>query len=179
MTFYRPESLRSFLMCLVVGLVGSAMQGGQQSSAQQPQSPPPAQQKPAQQQPPPPQQPRRPNPFETVPSAPAQPAPAQPKLQQPANRPAPATEVKPTQPGAAPPQDIIEDITFRGSRRVPQDTLRALIYTRKGDRYDEERLRRDFVALWNTGRFDYIRLEREAGASGWILTDRTVSVRIW
>src|SRR5437016_3578427 len=152
MTFYRPESLRSILVCLVVGLVGSAMQGGQQSSAQQQQPPPPAQQKPAQQQPaqqqsPPPQQPRRPNPFETVPSAPAQPAPEQPKLQQPANR--PAAEVRPTQPGAAPPQDIIEDITFRGSRRVPQDTLRALIYTRKGDHYDEERLRRDFVALWN------------------------------
>src|SRR5207248_8515974 len=118
----------------------------------------------------PPQQPRRPNPFGTLPTAPPQPGPDQAKPQQPGNKPAPVPQLRPAQPGAAPPQDIIEDITFRGSRRVPQDTLRALIYTRKGDHYDEERLRRDFVALWNTGRFDDIRLEREAGASGWILT---------
>ena len=59
--------------------------------------------------------------------------------------------------------DIIADIEFRGARRVPQDTLRALIISRKGDQYSEELLHRDFMALWNTGRFDDIRLEREAG----------------
>src|SRR5947209_10392490 len=142
------------------------VQGGQQAATQQQ----PAPQQPTQQQPP---QPRRPNPFETVPTAPAQPAPEHkaqpPKLEQPAN--APVQQAKPAQPGAtAPPEDIIESIGFRGSRRVPQDTLRALIYTKKGDRYDEERLHRDFTALWNTGRFDDIRLEREPGATGWILT---------
>lgn len=68
-----------------------------------------------------------------------------------------------------PPEDIIEAIEFRGSRRVPQDTLRALIISRKGDRYNDEALNRDFMALWNTARFDDIRLEREAGRSGWIL----------
>ena len=51
-------------------------------------------------------------------------------------------------------QNIIEGIEFRGSRRVPQETLRALIFTKKGDKYDEETLQRDFMALWNTGRFD-------------------------
>ena len=30
-------------------------------------------------------------------------------------------------------------------------------------------IHRDFMALWNTGRFDDIRVEREAGKTGWIL----------
>ena len=51
-------------------------------------------------------------------------------------------------------------------RAVPQETLRALTFTKKGDKYDEEALRRDFMALWNTGRFDDIRLETEAGNTG-------------
>ena len=29
---------------------------------------------------------------------------------------------------------MIEGVEFRGSRRVPQDTLRALIFTKRGDR---------------------------------------------
>ena len=57
----------------------------------------------------------------------------------------------------------IELIEFRGARRVPQDTLKALIVSRLGDLYNEDALRRDFMALWNTGRFDDIRLESEAG----------------
>ena len=56
--------------------------------------------------------------------------------------------------------------------------MKALIFTKKGDRYDEEALRRDFMALWNTGRFDDIKLEREQGNAGWIvrfvLTERRV-----
>ena len=47
--------------------------------------------------------------------------------------------------------------------------MRALIYTKKGDKYEEETLRRDFMALWNTGKFDDIRLEREPGQFGWII----------
>lgn len=54
---------------------------------------------------------------------------------------------------------VIAGIEFRGARRVPQDTLKAQIYTRVGDIYNEEQLRRDFMLLWNTGRFDDIRLE--------------------
>ena len=140
----------------------------QQSSTQQP----PAQQQtqpqqPPQQKPQPQQQPapKPANPFETVPPGPAQ------QLEQPkppAQPQRPPSRVTQTQPGA-PPEDIVEEIQFRGSRRVPQDTLRALISTRKGDRYDDERLRRDFISLWNTGRFDDIRLEREPGTTGWII----------
>ncbi len=73
-----------------------------------------------------------------------------------------------TQPGQ-PPENIIEAIEFRGARRVRQDTLQALIYSKKGDKYDEEALHRDFIALWNTGRFDDIRIEREPGKEGWII----------
>jgi outer membrane protein insertion porin family len=64
----------------------------------------------------------------------------------------------------------VEAITFRGSRRVPQETLRGMITTRKGDVYNEETLRRDFQTLWNTQRFDDIRLETEPGATGIIVT---------
>jgi outer membrane protein assembly factor BamA len=48
----------------------------------------------------------------------------------------------------------IEQIQFQGARRVPQDTLKALIVTHQGDVYSDESLRRDFMALWNTNRFD-------------------------
>jgi len=88
-----------------------------------------------------------------TPTAPAQPPPSTPRTVSP----------------GAPPENVIESIEFRGTRRVPQDTLRAQIVTRKGDPYNEEILRRDFMALWNTGKFDDIRLEREAGQTGWII----------
>ncbi len=76
--------------------------------------------------------------------------------------------------GETPPQpvqegDIIEAIEFRGSRRVPQDTLRAMIFSQRGDLYDEDALHRDFIALWNSGRFDDVRMTRERGAVGWIV----------
>ena len=88
--------------------------------------------------------------------------------------PKPALEVAKPQTG-----DVVEAIEFRGSRRVPQDTLRALISTRKGDIFNEEVLRRDFMALWNTGRFDDIRLETEnrarpASSCASSLTERRV-----
>jgi outer membrane protein insertion porin family len=130
-----------------------------------------------------------PNPFEPVPqSTDTKPVkPDAPKPRSPFEAPpeaAPETPaVKPgapkapaVKPGEVP--NVIEDIEFRGSRRVPQDTLRALIFTKKGDRYDEEALHRDFMALWNTGRFDDIRMEREAGASGWIIRFVVVERRV-
>ncbi len=152
-----PQRLLFIAVCLVAFPLL-----GQQSSAQE-KAPPASQQQPKT---PPAQTPPAPkNPFETVPVAPAQTPP-----QQPSPKPAAPEAVKQAvAPGTLPPEDVVESIEFRGSRRVPQETLRALIYTKKGDRYDEERLRRDFTALWNTGRFDDIRLEREPGASGWIL----------
>ncbi|MCC6343836.1 MAG: outer membrane protein assembly factor BamA [Bryobacterales bacterium] len=132
----------------------------------QPQAPPP---KPAPQQ-------KKANPFEAVPEAAqpetpqAKPGQAKPVLETPK-----AAEGAP-KPGAV--ENVIEAIEFRGSRRVPQDTLRALIFSKKGDKVDDDALHRDFMALWNTGRFDDISLQRERGTYGWIirfmLTERRV-----
>jgi outer membrane protein insertion porin family len=113
------------------------------------------------------QPPKPPNPFENVPQA----APQTPKPAQPAQPAPPAAAQQPavvTRPGQ-PPQNVVEAIEFRGARRVRQDTLQALIYTKKGDMFDQESLHRDFMALWNSGRFDDIRIEREPGKTGWII----------
>lgn len=142
MTCHRPRGLDIALVCICL-LTGTAL-------AQQPAPP------------------QNRNPFESV--APAVPQPQQPKVQ-PGAPPSPfevpkAVEEAP-QPAAA--EDVIEAIEFRGSRRVPQDTLRNMIFSKRGDKIDQEMLRRDFMAIWNTGRFDDIRMELEPGKTGQIL----------
>ncbi|PYV10998.1 MAG: outer membrane protein assembly factor BamA [Acidobacteria bacterium] len=92
----------------------------------------------------------------------------------------PGEAPKPQVPGAQAPatprpaeesrQAIIEDIIFRGNRRVPASTLRARIFSHKGDAYDESALERDFMALWNTAFLDDIRLEVTDGETGKIVT---------
>ncbi|HEX4167588.1 MAG TPA: outer membrane protein assembly factor BamA [Bryobacteraceae bacterium] len=130
----------------------------QQKNPPQPQAPPPNQ--------PPPQNPSRPpNPFENVPEN--QPRPGQ----QP--NPSGIQEGKPAPVG----ENIIEEVDFRGQRKVPQDTLRALIYTKKGDVYNEESIHRDFISLWNTGRFDDLRVETEKGPAGGIILRFVVTER--
>ncbi|HLJ47035.1 MAG TPA: outer membrane protein assembly factor BamA [Bryobacteraceae bacterium] len=162
--------------------VSGILQGAPQSSTQQqqPQQQPPAtpaqQPKPQQQPPAQQQQPPARNPFETVPQA--QPEQQKPQLEQPKEAPKPPSSTPVQRQPGAPPENIIEDIEFRGTRRVPQDTLRAQISTRKGDPYNDDTLHQDFIRLWNTNRFDDIRLEREPGKTGWIirfvLTERPV-----
>lgn len=73
---------------------------------------------------------------------------------------------------------VIESFEFRGAKRVPQDTLRALIISKPGDIFNEETLRRDFMILWNTGRFDDIRLETEQGRTGLIVRFVLVERRV-
>ncbi|MGD0437108.1 MAG: POTRA domain-containing protein, partial [Bryobacteraceae bacterium] len=153
MMFHRPGRLRSLLLYTGFFSTVAALAGA-------PQSPGQPQQQPAQQQQQPGQPPRPPNPFETVPTAPVEPARPTP--------PPPPSNVVTTQPGQ-PPENVVESVEFRGARRVRQDTLQALIYTKKGDRYDEDTLHRDFIALWNSGRFDDIHIEREPGKTGWII----------
>lgn len=122
------------------------------------------------QQQPAPQQPKPPSPFETIPQA-EEPKPEPPKPAAPKTEPAkPATSTAaPTSP-ERPPADTIESINFRGARKVPQDTLRAMIFAKRGDLYDGEALHRDLITLWNTARFDNIEVTREAGQTGWIVT---------
>jgi len=66
-------------------------------------------------------------------------------------------------------QNLIVGIDVRGNRRIPVDTIKGRIFTRVGDVYDTAALERDFNALWNTGYFEDIRLEREQTAKGWII----------
>lgn len=58
-------------------------------------------------------------------------------------------------------QAVIERIDFDGNRRIRRDTLQARIFSRPGDPYNEETLRRDFQALWNTQFFEDVKLEVE------------------
>jgi outer membrane protein insertion porin family len=59
-------------------------------------------------------------------------------------------------------QYVIERIEFIGLRRIQRDTLLARIFSRPGDPYNPDALRRDFQALWNTQFFEDIRLEVES-----------------
>src|SRR5947208_2701464 len=58
-------------------------------------------------------------------------------------------------------QFVIERIEFIGNRRIRTDTLKARIFSREGDPYNEETLRRDFQALWNTQFFEDVKLRVE------------------
>lgn len=66
-------------------------------------------------------------------------------------------------------QEVISEIQVHGNRRIPQDTVKARIFSRPGDVYDEGALERDFNSLWNTGYFEDIRFEREQSPKGWII----------
>src|SRR6185436_15629752 len=168
MSFNRRIRLASALVCafLPLGLAWSQTQS-QEKPQPSDQAKPVDQAKPQEPQ----QEPKKANPFETVPQS--APAPQPPKPQQPGEQAKPQLEApKPTAPEAQPTVtagNVVEAIEFRGARRVPQDTLRAQILTRKGDIYNEDALHRDFMILWNTGRFDDIRLETEQGTTGMIV----------
>jgi len=66
-------------------------------------------------------------------------------------------------------EGVIADIVPRGNRRIPVDTIKSRMTTRRGDIYDQVGLERDFNALWNTGYFDDLRFEREQTPKGWII----------
>lgn len=189
----RPRRLAALLPCLPVIFFASALA----ASGYTPQSPAtPSAQTPQQ------PEPKKPNPFEKVPGTepptPAEQKPADTKQTPPvlekvpvpkeAEKPAekPAQQQAPKSEAAKPAEaapagevgDVVEAIEFRGARRVSQDTLKALIFTKKGDAVEEEALHRDFMALWNTGRFDDIVLEKEKGKSGWILRFNVTERRV-
>jgi len=159
------------------------------AGAQQPQTPtqqktPPTQTPPTQT--PPQPAPQQRNPFEDVPGTGTQPAQQKPAQTNPLEsvpnapgQPAPQLETPQPAPGAAQPAvgEVIKGIEFRGARRVPSETLKALIFTKAGDLFSEEALRRDFMALWNTGRFDDIVLETEPDPTGGLILRFVVTER--
>jgi outer membrane protein insertion porin family len=73
--------------------------------------------------------------------------------------------------------NVIEGIEFRGLSRVPLDTVKTLILLKAGDVLSEDALRRDFMALWNTGRFDDITLKKETGERGGTIVRFVVTER--
>jgi outer membrane protein insertion porin family len=182
MMFPKAARLPALIACLCALPVwpGAAQNA---PPAQQPPGSTSAPQQAPRQQPAPQQQ--NPNPFENVPENPLQ----LPPVQQPPPQPAPPRPAAPAQPQIeAPPQAVavptqpngrvIEAVEFRGARRVPQDTLKALILSKSGDIYNADQLRRDFMALWNTQRFDDITLETEPGRSGVIVRFVVVERRV-
>lgn len=70
-------------------------------------------------------------------------------------------------PGLAAAQELIQEIQIHGTRRIPAETVRARIFSRAGDVYDEAALQRDFNSLWNTTFFEDVRFEREEAPKGW------------
>ena len=162
MKLFRAAGLRSLpIRHLLVGVFAMGMALGQQAAPAQSPQPAPAQSP----QPTPPGN----NPFEAVPQSPTPPAAPAQAPKPPAAGPTGLAGQAPQGETAAVFEDVIEAVEFRGVRRVPQDTLRAMIFTKKGDKYDEETIHRDFIALWNTQRFDDIRVEKEASKTGWII----------
>ena len=157
MICYRRACLSIALFCFCAAIASTAW----------------AQNPPAPQQPAPAPEKKPQNPFETVPEAPQQTKPAQPAPQQPPlEAPKPAEQPK-VQPGG----QVIEGIEFRGARRVPLETLRSLVTAKKGDIYNEEDLHRDFMLLWNSGRFDDIHMETEPGPGGGVIVRFVITER--
>ena len=182
MKLFRRVRLVVIPACIcAMSICQTTMAAPQQQPPAPRQTPPPAGQPPASPQTapvtPPPAAPPTANPFETVPAeqlptapiTPAAPAVERPQLE---------TPKQAAEPAPNPNGQVIEAFEFRGAKRVPQDTLKALIVSKPGDIYSEETLRRDFTILWNTGRFDDIRLETEPGRSGiivrFVVTERRV-----
>src|SRR5271157_3398474 len=66
-----------------------------------------------------------------------------------------------TQSNPAQVQEFIQRIDWEGLRRIRRDTVKARIFSRENDPYNEETLRRDFQALWNTQFFEDVKLNVE------------------
>jgi outer membrane protein insertion porin family len=78
-----------------------------------------------------------------------------------------AAQARPDQPRPdQPPPAVVDRIIFLGNRRIRSDTLKARIFSREGDPYNEETLRRDFQALWNTQFFEDVKLRVEDSPDG-------------
>jgi outer membrane protein insertion porin family len=70
---------------------------------------------------------------------------------------------------AAATQPAIVGIHVIGTRRIPQDTVKARMFSKIGEPYDPLTVERDFNSLWNTGYFEDVRIEKEDTAQGIIL----------
>lgn len=81
----------------------------------------------------------------------------------------PAIQASAPKPTIAP-QDAIESIVIQGTKRIPHDTVRAMILAREGAKYDRDALDRDIQTLRNTQRFSEVSWTAQRGQTGWVVT---------
>jgi outer membrane protein insertion porin family len=65
---------------------------------------------------------------------------------------------------------VIEEIRVRGNRRITLDDIMFYVQTKKGDPYDENRLRMDWMAINRTNVFEQIEMVVDDGLAGKIVT---------
>jgi hypothetical protein len=70
---------------------------------------------------------------------------------------------------------VIEGVEFRGSRHIPQDALRNFIFSKVGDAYNDDAVRRDVVILRD--RFEDVRVSTEEGPKGGVILRFVVTER--
>ena len=74
------------------------------------------------------------------------------------------------------PAPVIERVEILNNRYLQKETLLFYVSTKPGDRFDEERLRKDFRRLWDTGFLDDLSLEvlegRRARSCAFRVTER-------
>jgi len=74
---------------------------------------------------------------------------------------------------------IVEDVKIRGNRRIPAETVRQYIQTKKGDPFDPAVIDKDIQTLNGQGFFDDIKIEVEDGPGGgkivtFVITERPI-----
>jgi outer membrane protein insertion porin family len=65
--------------------------------------------------------------------------------------------------------ELVTGISVTGNRRIPTDAIKAHIFTKAGDVYDQAALERDFNSVWNTGYFEDVKIVRQQSPKGWDL----------
>src|SRR5579875_2199515 len=65
--------------------------------------------------------------------------------------------------------NTIVEIRVIGNREIPKETILARMFSRVNEAYDPLTVERDFNSLWNTGYFEYVRIDKEQTPKGVIL----------
>ena len=66
-------------------------------------------------------------------------------------------------------QDVVEKIEVFGNVRIPRETIFHYLFVKEGMPLNMGELHKDFEALWSTGFFSDIKIEKEQGTKGKIL----------
>jgi len=65
---------------------------------------------------------------------------------------------------------VVAEVRIRGNRRIEEDAIKARIQTRAGSHYSANQIAKDLAAVHSLGFFSNVRIFREAGPSGLIVT---------